>query len=100
MLPGIKLFDMTGRSVVITGGSKGLGLAMAEAFASAGGDVMLVSRHGDEAAEAATQLQHAYGRRAIGFAADVSKQPDVAAMTAAAIREFGRIDVLVNNAGV
>ena len=100
MLPGIQLFDLTGRAAIVTGGSKGLGLAMAAGLASAGADVALVSRHESEAAAAAESLAKAYGKRAIGIRADVTSEIDVAAMAERVVREFGRIDVLVNNAGV
>ena len=100
MLPGIKLFDLTGKAAVVTGGSKGLGLAMAAGLASAGADVALVSRHEDEAQEAARQLVKDYGRRAIGVRADVAEPADVEAMAARVLGEFGRIDILINNAGV
>jgi gluconate 5-dehydrogenase len=100
MLPGIKQFDLTGRAAVVTGGSKGLGLAMAEGLASAGADVMLVSRHGDEAAAAAQSIARDYGRRAAGFAADVIAPEQAEAMAAAALKAFGRIDILINSAGI
>ena len=58
MLPGIKQFDLTGKSAIITGGSKGLGAAMAAGLASAGADVLLTSRHEDEAVAAAEQIQN------------------------------------------
>lgn len=100
MLPGIKQFDLTGKSAVITGGSKGLGQAMAAGLASAGADVMLVSRHGEQAADAAIAIAQDFGRQAFGFAADVTSSDDVQAMTAAAIEHFGKIDILVNSAGI
>ncbi|MEQ9068996.1 MAG: SDR family oxidoreductase [Gimesia chilikensis] len=100
MLPGIKLFDLTGRTAIITGGSKGLGSAMAEGLASAGANVLLTSRHAEEAAETAAQIEADYGTRAIGIAADVTDPEQVAAMTERAISEFGRIDILINNAGI
>src|SRR5258708_3586541 len=100
MLPGIKLFDLSGRVAVITGGSKGLGLAMAEGFASAGATVMLVSRHGQEAASAAQAVARDYGHKAVGFEADVTNQSQVEAMAAAAIEQFGAVDILVNSAGI
>ena len=56
MLPGIQQFDLSGKSAVVTGGSKGLGLAMAAGLASAGADVMLVSRHAEEADAAAKSV--------------------------------------------
>lgn len=100
MLPGIKLFDLTGQAAIITGGSKGLGRAMAAGLASAGADVMLVSRHGDEAAAAASEIARDFGRRAVGFQADVTDAAQAEAMAGAARREFGRIDILINSAGI
>ncbi|HEX3658106.1 MAG TPA: 3-oxoacyl-ACP reductase family protein [Pirellulales bacterium] len=100
MLPGIKQFDLTGKVALITGGSKGLGLAMAEGLASAGADLALVSRHPDEAQAAAEQIARDYSRRAIGLAADVSQPDDVEAMVQRTLAELGRIDILINNAGI
>ncbi|HUG91953.1 MAG TPA: glucose 1-dehydrogenase, partial [Planctomycetaceae bacterium] len=100
MLPGVKQFDLTGRSAVVTGGSKGLGEAIAAGLASAGADVLVTSRHGEEAAAAAGRIANDFGRRAVGIQADVSSEADVAAMVDRALAEFGRIDVLVNNAGI
>jgi NAD(P)-dependent dehydrogenase (short-subunit alcohol dehydrogenase family) len=100
MLPGIKQFDLTRRIAVITGGSKGLGLAMAEGLASAGADVILVSRHLDEAKQAADTIARDYGHRAIALAADVADAAQVDAAVATAIREFGKVDILINNAGI
>lgn len=100
MLPGIKLFDLTGKAAVVTGGSKGLGEAMAAGLASAGADVLLTSRHADEAAAAAKRIADDFGRKAVGIAADVTRPDEVQAMARRAVDEFGRIDVLINNAGV
>lgn len=73
---------------------------MAAGLASAGADVMLVSRHGDQAAEAAAEVARDFGRRAVGHGTDVTDPVAVDAMVAAAVREFGRIDILVNSAGI
>lgn len=100
MLPGIKQFNLSGRAAIITGGSKGLGQAMAAGLASAGADVLLTSRHADEAAAAADQIASDFGHRAVGIAADVTQADDVAAMRDRALKEFGRIDILINNAGI
>ena len=67
MLPGIKQFDLTGRVAIVTGGSKGLGQAMAAGLASAGADVLLVSRNRDEAEAAATGIASDHGQGAVGF---------------------------------
>ncbi len=100
MLPGIGLFDLSGKSAIVTGGSKGLGEAMAAGLASAGAELLLVSRNADEAAETAAQIAADHGHRALGMKADVACPDDVAAMTARAISEFGKIDILINSAGI
>jgi len=100
MTRGIKLFDLTGKSALLTGGSKGLGQAMAAGLASAGADVVLTSRHEDEAAAAAAEIATEYGHRAVGLRADVACVEDCEAMVARTLAEFGKIDILINNAGV
>ncbi len=100
MLPGIKQFDLTGKSAIVTGGSKGLGQAMSAGLASAGANVLLTSRHAAEAESAALQIASDYGRKAIGISADVTSPDDVTAMVDRALREFGQIDIIVNNAGI
>ncbi len=100
MLPGIKLFDLTGRAAIITGGSKGLGAAMAEGLASAGANVLLVSRNLEEAQAVADEIASGYGVKTAAIVADVSNPADVDAMVAKAINEFGKIDILFNNAGI
>ena len=100
MLPGIKQFDLTGRSAIITGGSKGLGQAMAAGLASAGADVLLTSRDAKEAEAAASQIATDFGNRAIGIKADVTAVDDVNAMVSLAIDEYSKIDILINNAGI
>ena len=100
MLPGIKQFDLTGKTAIITGGSKGLGQAMGAGLASAGADVMLVSRNLDEAQAAADRIASDFGRKAIAHQCDVSKQGETEALAAAALESLGRVDILVNNAGI
>ena len=100
MLPGIKQFDLSGKVAVITGGSKGLGEAMAAGLASAGANLMLVSRNDAEAKAKAVNLAKEYDCKAIGFAADVSKQADMEAMAAEAIDALGQVDILINSAGI
>ncbi len=99
-MQGIKLFDLSGKAAIVTGGSKGLGQAMAAGLASAGARVMLTSRHGDEAAAAARQIASDFGTDAIGVQADVTSAADVDFMVGDALDRFGKIDVLVNNAGI
>lgn len=100
MLPGIKLFDLSGRVAIVTGGSKGLGAAMAAGLASAGADLVLVSRHQDEVTAAADEIATAFGRKILGVCADVTVESDMRSLVEQTLASFGRIDILVNNAGV
>lgn len=99
-LPGIKQFDLTGRSAVITGGSKGLGLAMAAGLASAGANVMLVNRNTNDGIRAASELSAEWGVKAISFGADITSLEQTQAMARLAVDTFGKIDILVNSAGI
>lgn len=98
--PGISQFDLKDRVAIVTGGSKGLGEAMAAGLASAGADIVLVSRHEDEAKAAADTLAEEYSVRAIGLAADVTTEANVQAMVERVSAEFSRIDILLNSAGI
>jgi 3-oxoacyl-[acyl-carrier protein] reductase len=88
-----------GRSVVVTGGSKGIGNGIARVFAMNGAKVLVVGRNGDDADAAAAEISKA-GGTASGFAADVADKDDAEAMAAAAAERHGGIDVLCANAGV
>lgn len=99
-LPGIALFDMHGKTALITGGSKGLGLAMAAALASAGCKIALLNRNLKEGKEAAAQLTADYGVEAIAFAADVCDAGEVDTVVAEVLQVFGHLDVLINSAGI
>lgn len=94
------MFNLTGRTAVITGGSKGLGYGMAAGLASAGADVMLVSRRADEAQAAADGIARDFGHKAFAHAADVTVPAQVDAMLAAADRQLGKVDILINSAGI
>lgn len=100
MATGLQQFDLTGRAAIITGGSKGLGRAMAAGLASAGANVLLTSRNEEEVSAAADEVRKEFGHEAVGMRADVTSESDTAAMAERALREFGRIDILINNAGV
>ncbi|MFP6864455.1 MAG: SDR family NAD(P)-dependent oxidoreductase [Roseibacillus sp.] len=99
-LPGIAQFDLTDRLALITGGSKGLGAAMAAGLASAGADLVLVSRHFDEAQALAEEIVEEFGQKAVGCEADITIPEQVEAMVAAVLQEFGHIDILLNSAGI
>lgn len=99
-LPGIQGFRLDGQCAIITGGSKGLGLAMASGLASAGANIVLVSRNEDQASEAAKAIANQYAVEAIGLKADVS---DISALEELAERvntRFGSIEILINSAGI
>ncbi len=98
--PGISQFQLTDNVAIVTGGSKGLGEAMAAGLASAGANLLLVSRNEDEAKSAAAQIAKEYPIQAIGMATDVSSEEQVTAMVARCMQAFGRIDILINNAGI
>jgi NAD(P)-dependent dehydrogenase (short-subunit alcohol dehydrogenase family) len=92
-------FDLSGKIALVTGGSRGLGRAMVLAFAKAGADVVIASRKLEACEEVAHEVQ-ALGRRALPVAAHVGKWEDNDALAERAYEEFGRVDVLVNNAGM
>lgn len=94
-----KIGILTGKTAVITGGTRGLGLAIAEAYAAAGASVVITSRSPQAVAQTAAQLQHS-GWQASGLAADVADLEQVRALAEHALRETGRLDIWVNNAGV
>jgi NAD(P)-dependent dehydrogenase (short-subunit alcohol dehydrogenase family) len=94
------LFKLNGRSALITGGSKGLGRAMAQALAEAGADVAVCSRTSGEAENAAAEISSATGAKVIGLNADVIDRASVLDMVAACNASFGKIDILINNAGI
>ena len=94
-----ELFDLTGKAALITGGSRGLGREMALAFARAGADVVIVSRKLDSCERTAAEVE-ALGRRALPYACHVGSWSDLDGLVDAAYGRFGKLDVLVNNAGM
>jgi gluconate 5-dehydrogenase len=99
-LPGIKQFDLSGKTAIITGGSKGLGLAMAAGLASAGASIMLVNRNAAEGESAAKEISRDFGTNVVSFPADITKAEQTEAMVTKALEEFGKIDILINSAGI
>ena len=93
------LFDLSGRTALVTGGSKGLGKAMAAGFASHGADVMICSRNADELEATASGIREATGRRVEYAVADLTTRDGVASLVEATQSQFGGVDILVNNAG-
>ena len=93
------LFDLTGKVAVITGGSRGLGLEMVRAFATAGADVVVASRK-IAACEEAVEEVRAVGRRGLAVSVNASSWSDMERLAEVVYAAFGRIDILVNNAGM
>jgi len=93
------LFDLSGKVALVTGGSKGLGLAMVRGFAAHGADIIVASRK-LENCEAVAEEVRGLGRRAIAVAAHVGHWGDIDRLIDTAYAEFGRVDILVNNAGM
>ena len=92
--------DLQGKTAIVTGGSKGIGYAIADSLAAAGCNVMISARHEDEVQHAARTLSDRHPGTVEGMVCDVRKHEDVQRMIAAAVKRFGGLDVLVNNAGV
>ena len=94
------LFDLSGKVAVVTGGSRGIGRAIAQGFAEAGAEVVIASRKADACEQAAREITESTGRRALGVGAHVGRWADCDALAERVYGEFGRCDVLVNNAGM
>jgi NAD(P)-dependent dehydrogenase (short-subunit alcohol dehydrogenase family) len=95
----LDLFRLDGRVAIVTGASSGLGVAFAKALAEAGADLALGARRVEKLAETQAMVE-GIGRRAIAVRTDVTSPEDCQALVDATMQEFGRVDVLVNNAGV
>lgn len=95
----IDSFRLDGKVALVTGASSGLGVGFAKALAGVGADVVLAARRADRLAETKAGIE-ALGRRALAVSTDVSDPDQCTAAAEAAIAEFGRLDILINNAGV
>jgi len=95
----INLFDLSGRTALVTGGSKGLGQAMARALAQAGANVVIAARHAAELETALAGVLEGTDARGAWAAADMANRAEVEKLAARSCEFFGSIDILVNNAG-
>ena len=93
-----ELFDLQGKTAIVTGGGSGIGRQMAEGLAEMGANLVLCARKAERCERAAAELEH-LGVRALGLACDVRDRAQVDAVVATALAELGRVDVVVNNAG-
>jgi len=94
----MRLFDLSGKVAIVTGGNGGIGLGMAKGLAEAGAAVVVAGRNEAKNAEAVAELAR-LGARAIAVRVDVSSEESCRAMVAKTVQELGRLDILVNNAG-
>ncbi|KSU57903.1 MULTISPECIES: SDR family NAD(P)-dependent oxidoreductase [unclassified Gordonia (in: high G+C Gram-positive bacteria)] len=95
----MNLFDTTGKVVIVTGASSGLGVSFARGFAEAGADVVLAARRAEKLADTAAAVEE-LGRKALVVPADVADPEQCQRVVDAAMETFGKVDVLINNAGV
>lgn len=94
-----RLFDLAGKVALVTGGGRGMGLSIVRCLAAAGADVIVASRNLENCERAADEVR-AMGRQAMAHSFHVGRWPDIDALVEAAHARFGRVDVLVNNAGM
>jgi NAD(P)-dependent dehydrogenase (short-subunit alcohol dehydrogenase family) len=92
-------FDLTGKAAIVTGVSRGLGVSFARGLAKAGCDLIVAARDIDQLREVALDLEQ-YGRRVVPVQADVRREQDVESMVQRSVTEFGKVDILINNAGI
>jgi NAD(P)-dependent dehydrogenase (short-subunit alcohol dehydrogenase family) len=95
----LNIFDLSGKVALVTGGSKGLGQAMARGLAQAGADIFISSRHEDELKSALDVILSGTSRRGRYAVADMANRADVQRLADVSIREMGHVDILINNAG-
>lgn len=98
-MKSLDLFNLEGRSALVTGGGRGLGKTMAQALAEAGAEVAVASRDEEACAATAKEIGEASGRRVISGKLDVSEKGSVDALVEHVARAFGSVDILVNNSG-
>jgi 2-deoxy-D-gluconate 3-dehydrogenase len=94
-----RMFDLSGRTAVVTGVSRGLGISFARGLTKAGCDLTIVARNLDRLKQVAEELR-GYGHRIVPLKVDVTSRRDVGRMVSTTVSEFGTIDILVNNAGI
>jgi NAD(P)-dependent dehydrogenase (short-subunit alcohol dehydrogenase family) len=95
----LDLFDLDGKTAIVTGGATGLGRQMADALAELGASIVLCGRNEERCREVAEEMSQTHGMRCLGLRCDVTNPDEVDQMVAGALAAFGRIDILVNNAG-
>ena len=92
-------FDLTGKAAIVTGASRGLGVSFARGLVKAGCDLIVAARDMDQLREVAVNLEQ-HGRRVVPVQADIRHQQDVESLVQRSVAEFGKVDILINNAGI
>jgi NAD(P)-dependent dehydrogenase (short-subunit alcohol dehydrogenase family) len=95
----LDIFNLSGKVALVTGGSKGLGMAMARGFVEAGADVVISSRHENELRPALEEILRGTNRKGRFVVADMSRRAEADQLARTALEQMGRVDILVNNAG-
>jgi len=95
----VSLFDLSGKTAIVTGGGKGIGRQMAEGLAEAGANIIVCARNAERCEQAAAELAE-LGVKTLGLRCDVRDPDQVQGIVARTVADFGRVDILVNNAGV
>ncbi|MCP5118311.1 MAG: SDR family oxidoreductase [bacterium] len=95
----VSMFDLTGKTAIVTGASRGLGVSFARGLAKAGCNLIITARNIDNLRDVVTDLEQ-YGGRVVPVQADVCRAADVENMVARTVEQFGQLDLLVNNAGI
>lgn len=93
------MFDLTGKTAIVTGATKGLGYSIAMALAECGADIVVVSRNDGDCKRVAEEIKNK-GRKSLAHACDVTKKSMIEELVSETIDIFGKIDILINNAGV
>ena len=95
----LKIFNLTGKTAIVTGGSRGIGEAIAKGFAQAGAALILVSRNLCALEKVAKEIE-AFGRKALPIVTDIGNPEEIQKTIDVTLKAFPRIDILVNNAGI
>ena len=94
------LFSLKDKVAIVTGGNGGIGYGIARGLASVGGNIIIAARNSSKTAKAAESIRRDYGARVLELGVDVRRENQILSMVEKTLEFFGRIDVLVNNAGI
>lgn len=93
------LYRLDGKTAIIPGGERGLGAQIVECFAEAGANIVICSKNPEQCQKKSEELQNKYGVGTLALPCDISKQKDVKKVVGSTVKEFGNVDILVNNSG-